>query len=115
MNDFYKLASSLGAPIVIEPEWSECKKLVEEGNKLLAEGYKLVEEKQKLWNEGYRLWNKGYKLKAEGYKLWDEGNNLVDKGMILYRGVVEKYVRLDTVNINWTTGKVRRNTHDDGF
>ena len=87
MNDFYKLAFSLGAPIVIEPEWSESQKLVDKGHRLVEEGQKLLDE---------------------GYKLWYEGEKLLDEGTGLYHDVVDRYFGLKNVKINWKTGEVTK-------
>ena len=92
MNDFYKLAFSLGVPIVIEPEWSESQKLRKEGYKLWYEGQKLLDERHK---------KEIHKLKDEGTELWNEGYKL-------YHDVVDRYFGLDNVHINWKTGEVTK-------
>ena len=101
MNSFDKLAFYLGVPIVIEPEWSECKKLIDEGYKLWYEGEKLLDE-------GLCFGYEGEKLREEWRKLWDEGTELWNKGEKLYRDLVDRYFGLGNVHINWKTGEVTK-------
>ena len=85
MNDFYKLAFSLGVPIVIEPEWSES---------------------QKLWSAGEHLWAEGFALRDKGTKFQEAGNHLISKANTLYRDAVDKHFGRKKGLINWKTGEV---------
>ena len=80
MNPAYTLALKLGIPIIIQPEWSECKRLLVEGQKLRKKGRKFRE--------------KGVELREEGWKLYQEA---------ITRELGLRYL----VRINWETGEVR--------
>ena len=78
MNDFYKLAFSLGAPIVIEPEWSEY---------------------QKAYKHALKLLNNQLHL---------ESVSSVRNAQMDYKNAVEKHIGIRHIKINWKTGEVTK-------
>jgi len=51
MNPAYTLALKLRIPIILQPEWSECQKLLEEGRKLWVTRCKRCDDGKNLYQE----------------------------------------------------------------